>query len=72
MQLAQPFQWIAQGKIGVGDFLAGALSPGFKPTGIGVAAMYDHAGYDRDGAYDYGGIPARAGSRTATAASSAR
>ena len=55
-QLAQPFQWIAQGKIGVGDFLAGALSPGFKPTGIGVAAMYDHAGYDRDGAYDYGGI----------------
>ena len=56
VQLAQPFQWIAQGKIGIGDFLAGALSPGFKPTGIGVAAMYDHAGYDRDGAYDYGGI----------------
>ncbi len=55
VQLAQPFQWIAQGKIGVGDFIAGALSPGFKPQGIGVAAIYDHAGYDRDGAYDYGG-----------------
>ncbi len=55
VQLAQPFQWIAQGKIGVGDFIAGALSPGFKPPGIGVAAIYDHAGYDRDGAYDYGG-----------------
>jgi hypothetical protein len=56
VQLAQPFVWIAQGKIGVGDFIAGALSPGFKPPGIGVAAIYDHAGYDRDGAYDYGGI----------------
>lgn len=56
VQLTQPFQWIAQGKIGVGDFIAGALSPGFKPQGIGVAAIYDHAGYDRDGAYDYGGI----------------
>ena len=55
VQLAQPFQWIAQGKVGVGDFIAGALSPGFKPPGIGVAAIYDHAGYDRDGAYDYGG-----------------
>src|SRR5215470_17942880 len=56
VQLAQPFQWIAQGKIGLGDFIAGALSPGFKPQGIGVAAIYDRAGYDRDGAYDYGGI----------------
>jgi hypothetical protein len=56
VQLTQPFQWIAQGKIGVGDFIAGALSPGYKPPGIGVAAIYDHAGYDRDGAYDYGGI----------------
>jgi hypothetical protein len=55
-QLAEPFQWIAQGKVGAGDFLAGALSPGFEPTGIGAAAIYDHAGYDRDGAYDYGGI----------------
>src|SRR5215470_17614218 len=27
VQLAQPFQWIAQGKIGIGDFIAGALSP---------------------------------------------
>ena len=56
VQLARPFQWIAQGKIGVGDFMAGALSPGYKPSGIGAAAIYDHAGYDRDGAYDYGGI----------------
>jgi hypothetical protein len=55
VQLTQPFQWIAQGKIGVGDFLASALAPGYKPQGIGVAAIYDHAGYDRDGAYDYGG-----------------
>ncbi|HUL10149.1 MAG TPA: hypothetical protein VLV76_27715, partial [Candidatus Acidoferrum sp.] len=55
VQLAQPFQWIAQGKVGVGDFITAALSPGFKPAGIGVAAIYDHAGYDRDGAYDYGG-----------------
>src|SRR5215475_14332890 len=55
VQLAQPFQWIAQGKVGVGDFITAALSPGFKPPGIGVAAIYDHAGYDRDGAYDYGG-----------------
>jgi hypothetical protein len=55
VQLAEPFQWIAQGKVGIGDFVAGALSPGFKPAGIGVAAIYDHAGYDRDGAYDYGG-----------------
>ncbi len=55
VQLAQPFVWIGQGKISVGDFTAGALSPGFKPPGIGVAAIYDHAGYDRDGAYDYGG-----------------
>jgi hypothetical protein len=55
VQLAEPFQWIAEGKVGVGDFIAGALSPGFKPAGIGVAAIYDHAGYDRDGAYDYGG-----------------
>jgi hypothetical protein len=39
----------------VGDFVAGALSPGYKPPGIG-AVIYDHAGYDRDGAYDYGGI----------------
>jgi hypothetical protein len=55
VQLTQPFQWIAQGKIGVGDLIAGALMPGYKPQGIGVAAIYDHAGYDRDGAYDYGG-----------------
>jgi len=55
VQLAQPFQWIAQGKIGVGDFITGALAPDFEPQGIGVAAIYDHAGYDRDGAYDYGG-----------------
>jgi hypothetical protein len=55
VQLTQPFQWIAQGKIGVGDLIAGALMPGYKPRGIGVAAIYDHAGYDRDGAYDYGG-----------------
>ena len=46
VQLAEPFQWIAQGKVGIGDFVAGALSPGFKPAGIGVAAIYDHAGYD--------------------------
>ena len=56
VQLAQPFVWIAQGKIGVGDFIVGALSPGFNPPGIGVAATYEQAGYDRDGAYDYGGI----------------
>lgn len=55
VQLAQPFQWIAQGKVGVGDFITGALAPDFEPQGIGVAAIYDHAGYDRDGAYDYGG-----------------
>lgn len=55
LQLTQPFSWIVQGKIGVGDLIEGALSPGFAPRGIGVAAIYDHAGYDRDGAYDYGG-----------------
>lgn len=54
VQLMQPFRWIADGKIGAGDLLAGALAPDFKPPGIGVAASYDHAGYDRDGAYDYG------------------
>src|SRR5262249_60784117 len=52
VQLAQPFAWIVQGKIGVGDFVAGALSPGFSPPGIGVAAIYHQAGYDRYGAYD--------------------
>jgi hypothetical protein len=55
VQLAQPFVWIGEGKIGVGDFVAGALSPRYAPRGIGVAAIYDGAGYDRDGAYDYGG-----------------
>lgn len=55
IQLAQPFIWMAEGKIGPADFLAGALSPAFRPEGIGVAAIYDGAGYDRDGAYDYGG-----------------
>lgn len=54
-QLVQPFVWIAQGKIGIGDFLSGALSPWYAPRDIGVAANFDHAGYDRDGAYDYGG-----------------
>src|SRR6266850_938317 len=38
VQLAQPFQWIAQGKIGVGDFIASALAPGFNPAGIGADA----------------------------------
>jgi hypothetical protein len=55
VQLGKPFAWIAEGKIGVGDFLAGALLPSYQPDGIGVAAIFDHAGYDRDGAYDYGG-----------------
>ncbi len=55
VQLAQPFLWIAEGKIAVGDFIAGALAPRFDPPAIGVAAIYDGAGYDRDGAYDYGG-----------------
>jgi hypothetical protein len=55
VQLGQPFLWIGKGRIGVGDFIAGALSPGYEPSGIGVGAIYDHAGYDRDGAYDYGG-----------------
>jgi len=55
IQLARPFVWMTEGKIGAGDFIAGALSPGYRPTGIGVAAIYDSAGYDRDGAYDYGG-----------------
>lgn len=55
LQLTEPFTWVAQGKIGIGDLLEGALSPEFSPNGIGAAAIYDHAGYDRDGAYDYGG-----------------
>lgn len=55
LQLTEPFTWVVQGKIGVGDLIEGALSPGFAPHGIGAAAIYDHAGYDRDGAYDYGG-----------------
>jgi len=55
LQLLKPFVWIAQGKIGLGDFLAGALSPWYRPAGIGVAASFDHVGYDPDGAYDYGG-----------------
>lgn len=54
-QLLEPFGWIAGGKIGIGDFIEGALSPGFAPKGIGVGAIYDGSGYDRDGAYDYGG-----------------
>jgi hypothetical protein len=56
VQLAKPFLWIGKGKIGIGDFIAGALSPGYEPSHIGVGAIYDHAGYDRDGAYDYGGV----------------
>lgn len=55
LQLTEPYVWVVQGKIGVGDLLEGALSLGFAPQGIGAAAIYDHAGYDRDGAYDYGG-----------------
>ncbi|MGH6926896.1 MAG: hypothetical protein ACREEV_01165, partial [Dongiaceae bacterium] len=55
IQLAQPFVWMMEGKIGPGDFVAAALSPGYRQAGIGVAAIYDGAGYDRDGAYDYGG-----------------
>jgi hypothetical protein len=55
VHLVQPFVWMTDGKIGPGDFIAGALSPTYRPQGIGVAAIYDSAGYDRDGAYDYGG-----------------
>jgi hypothetical protein len=55
VQLAQPFVWMIEGKISPADFVAGALSPTYRPQGIGVAAIYDGAGYDRDGAYDYGG-----------------
>ena len=55
VQLAQPFVWMTEGKISPADFITGALSPTYRPQGIGVAAIYDGAGYDRDGAYDYGG-----------------
>jgi hypothetical protein len=55
VRLAQPFVWMAEKKIGPADFIAGALSPTYRPEHIGVAATYDGAGYDRHGAYDYGG-----------------
>jgi hypothetical protein len=54
-QLAQPLVWMVEGKIAPRDFIVGALSPTFGPQGIGVAAIYDGAGYDRYGVYDYGG-----------------
>jgi len=54
IQLVQPFIWIAQSKITVNEFLAGALSPSYEPHGIGVRAIFEHAGYDTDGVGDYG------------------
>ncbi|WP_133614256.1 hypothetical protein [Dongia mobilis] len=53
-QLAEPLQWLSDGRISPGQLVAGML-PGYQaPPGIGALAQFVGQGWDRHGRYDYG------------------